>query len=67
MSVVSVLWLNILSLSVNELRFYSAPDRGVRNIVMSVSVCVFVRDHISLHESFQARYLWPWLGPPLVA
>ena len=59
--------------------YYSAPDRE-RSIVMSVSVwlfvclCVFVyvRDHVvgttrPIFTNFCARYLWPWLGPPLVA
>jgi len=42
--------------------------------MMSVSVCVClsVRDHIfgttrPIFTIFCACYLWPWLGPPLVA
>ena len=50
------------------------PPIGERSIVMSVSLCVFVcpRSHLRnytsvLHQIFHARYLWPWLGPPLAA
>jgi len=50
------------------------PPIGERSIVMSVSVCLSVRDHIFgttrpilLSPIFYARYLWSWLGPPLVA
>jgi len=57
--------------------YYSAPDRGARSIVMSVSafvcVCLSVCDHIFgttrpiFTEFFCACYLWPWLDPPLAA
>ena len=56
------------------------PPVGERSIVMSVSVCVCVcvcvclsvRDHIfgttrPIFTNFCTCYLWPWLGPPLVA
>jgi len=59
--------------------YYSAPDRGSRSIVMSVSasvsVCLSVHDHISgtIRPIFPdffvqcACYLLSWLGPPLAA
>jgi len=53
--------------------YYSAPDNGARSIVMSVSVYVCVclsaiispELHVRSSRIFYARYLWPWLGPPL--
>ena len=45
----------------------------LRNIAMSMSVCLSVHEHISrttrpsyeLHQIFCAYYLWPWLGHPV--
>jgi len=59
--------------------YHPAPDRGARSIVMSVSVCVCLSACVCLYAiispelhvrslpDFYARYLWPWLGPPLAA
>ena len=53
---------------------YSAPDRRAEycDERVCVSVCLYVRDHIfgtahPIFTNFCACYLWPWLGPPLVA
>ena len=43
------------------------------SVCLSVCLCLFVRDHILgttgtiFTKIFCARYLWPWLGPPLAA
>ena len=59
------------SATAERLVFITPSPIGERSIVMSVSVCVSVRDHSELHvrsSSFFCKcYLRPWLGPPLAA
>jgi len=62
-------------LATNSLEtIYFAPGGGVRSIVISLSVCLFVcpvaylKNRTSrFHQTFFTCYLWPWLGPPLTA
>ena len=43
---------------------YYAPVKRVRSIVISLSVCLSVREHISGTAGPIVTYpLWPWLGP----
>jgi len=52
--------------------YYFAPVTGCKEIVMSMSVCVFVCASVcpltaELHQIFCVCFLWPWLGPPPTA
>jgi len=64
-----------LVLTVQLYTVITPPPTGERSIVLSVSVCLSVRLsaiisselHVRSSPIFYARYLWPWLGPPLAA
>ena len=53
---------------------FTPPPVGERSIVMRMSVCLSVREHISGTTVQRSRVQpspnfmqWPWLGPPLAA
>ena len=50
---------------------FTSPPAAVRNIAMSVSLCLSVSDISKTtcpnFTKFSVRYLWPWLDPPLIA
>ena len=55
---------------------YFAPGRGVNycdqrvcvSVCLSVCLLSYLKNHTSnFRQIFSTCYLWPWLGPPLIA